>query len=478
MLRGFWPYVLPFPLDMEERRLIWSILQSRVGMSILTHVKLDSYTFQHDLIEKLPYSNKSVIVYLKKMVSAGILEQGMEQIVEKERKIWMKWYKPTQLGRWLILFLKQPTEISAELTKEIVAELFQLYSKSIVEACRKYGISIDMFHNILDEQFLETAKKTPKTRAEVVVFGSAALDIYGRMEKLPEPEETAYVEETGRYTGGMGANVAVALARLMVPVAFIGKIGTDSAGRKLLQNLEENNVDTSSVARDKLDSLQTLVLSNGENKRYLLAIGSKNTALSLTSPKEIDWDVVKNCKIVYIGEVFVEIASTLANFAKTQGKKVIYRPGAPYLKLGLQKLADILEHTDIFILNDVGWKILKEFSQRKLEAPTSLLDYGPKIIIITKGAEGCQAYTETEQHTLPVPKPLKEQFKVVDSTGAGDAFSAGLIKGLLQGWEIKKAITYGQVVSAIKCSRIGTSPSFPTLKEVEDAFRNLPQHSI
>jgi ribokinase len=442
-------------------------------MSILTHVKLDGYTFQHDLIEKLPYSNKSIITYLKKMVSAGILEQGMKQIIEKERKIWMKWYVPTQLGKWFILFLKQPTEISAELTKEAVAELFQLYSKSIVEACKKYKISIDSFHDALDKHYLETIKKTPKTMADVVVFGSAALDIYGRIEKLPEPEETIYIEETGSYLGGMGSNVAVALARLEVPTAFMGKIGTDHAARLLLENLKENHVDISSLSLEKLNSLQTLVLSDQEGKRYLFVIGSKNAALSITSPKEIDWDMVKNCKIVYIGEVFVEMASTIANFAKTQGKTVIYRPGAPYLKFGVEKLDDILEHADIFILNNIGWKILRESSKRRLETPTNLLKENLNTVIITKGAEGCETYTSKERFISPIPETLLKRFKVVDPTGAGDAFSAGVIKGLLEGWSLKKAISYGQVVSAIKCSRIGTGPAFPTLNEVENAFQTL-----
>ena len=96
-----WPYVLPFPTEAKKRKLILAILQSRVGVSILTRIKIDAHTFQHDLIGRLRYSNKSIIKYLKQMVDAGILERGMERLEEKGKATWIKWYVPTSLGKWL-----------------------------------------------------------------------------------------------------------------------------------------------------------------------------------------------------------------------------------------------------------------------------------------------------------------------------------------------------------------------------------------
>ncbi len=150
-----WPYVLPFPLEPEKRRLIWSILQSRVGMSILMKLKVEGRTYQQDLIRETTYSNKSIIQYLKRMVSAGMLEQGMEQVSTKKRKVWVKWYTPTRLGRWFILFLKPPSEIPGDLARKTIEELFHVYSSSIVEVCEKYGINLASFHRVLNEQYLK-----------------------------------------------------------------------------------------------------------------------------------------------------------------------------------------------------------------------------------------------------------------------------------------------------------------------------------
>lgn len=95
-----WPYVLPFPLEPTKRKLILSVLQSRMGVNILTSIRIDARTFQHDLIRSLHYSNKSIIKYLKQMVNVGILEEGMEREAERGKAVWMKWYTPTSLGRW------------------------------------------------------------------------------------------------------------------------------------------------------------------------------------------------------------------------------------------------------------------------------------------------------------------------------------------------------------------------------------------
>jgi ribokinase len=467
----FWPYVLPFPLDTKKRGLIWSILQSRVGLKILRNVSVDKRTYQHDLIEKLPYSNKSIIKYLKMMVKAGILEQGMEVSMEKRRTVWIKWYRPTSLGKWLILFLKPPSEVSPDLTKTVIEELFRLYSSSIVEACQRYGMDIDSFHQDLDKQYLlEVSKERPQIKPEVAVFGSAALDIYGTLKKLPAADEVAYVEETTRFPGGMGANVAVALAKLNIPVTLFGRIGSDSAGRLALENLSKNNVDTSNVHFVDASSLQTLILSDNQEHRWLFAVGSPQSAISITSPEEVNWKILTHCKVVYIGEVFVEIAAAVADYAKTRNKVAVYRPGVPYMKFGVENLHRVLEHTTIFILNQAGWRQLRIASEEKMNTPADLLKHGATNVVLTKGAEGCEVFSATKHLEISVAPQLRAKFKAIDSTGAGDGFSAGLIKALLRNWSFDKAINYAQAVASITCSRFGTSNAFPTEKEVAMNF--------
>ncbi len=148
-----WHYILPFPFENEKRRLIWSVLQSKVGKSLLMNMKLDGRTYQRDFINGTPYSNKSIIEYLKRMVSADILEQGMEQVSTGKRKVRIKWYVPTKLGRWFILFLKPTEEIPPDLVRKNIKEIFHVYASSIVEVCENFGINIDVFRKILNTEY-------------------------------------------------------------------------------------------------------------------------------------------------------------------------------------------------------------------------------------------------------------------------------------------------------------------------------------
>jgi len=148
-----WHYILPFPFESKKRKLIWRVLQSKVGKSLLMNMKLEGKTYQRDFIKGTPYSNKSIIEYLKRMVSADILEQGMEQISTGKRKVRIKWYVPTKLGRWFILFLKPTGEIPPELVRKTIEEIFHVYVSSIVELCENFGIDIEVFRKILNIEY-------------------------------------------------------------------------------------------------------------------------------------------------------------------------------------------------------------------------------------------------------------------------------------------------------------------------------------
>ena len=148
-----WHYILPFPFENEKRKLIWSVLQSKVGKSLLMNMKLEGRTYQRDLINGTSYSNKSIIEYLKRMVSADILEQGIEHTTTGKRKVRIKWYVPTKLGRWFILFLKPTEEIPPELVRKTIEEIFHVYASSIVEVCENFEINIDVFREILNIKY-------------------------------------------------------------------------------------------------------------------------------------------------------------------------------------------------------------------------------------------------------------------------------------------------------------------------------------
>mgnify|MGYP000203289018 CR=1 FL=1 len=471
-MRELWPYVVPFPLDAEARRTTWDVLSSRVGMAILRALKLGEKNYQKDLLAKLPFSNKSVINYLRKMVSAGILREGIDKVrVRLGRVIRVKWYVPTEFGKWLILFLREPDEITPEEAREAIRELLCSYISRVYEVSSRYGLD---FPSLMATSCREAVRKilasSPRLEPDVVIFGCPALDIYGRLMGFPAAGECSLLEETASFPGGMGANVAVALARLGVKVAFVGAVGEDWASAMVLKAMARDGVDISGVWPTHGQLLRTLIMFDESGSRRLIALRLKDVVLSPPELTKRARELLEMAKIVYLGEVFVELASQVAEEAKRMGKLLIYRPGSPYARLGLERLREPLSRADIFIINEVSWRLLKRASPG-LSHPKDLLELGPRRVILTLGERGCVLYEEGREERFEVPEVLRSAYQVVDETGAGDAFSSGLIRALLNGASMEEAIRYGQAAAAIACSRLGAYPSFPTTEEVEEALK-------
>jgi len=120
-------------------------------MDILKNVSLEEKIYQRDLIRGLHYSNKTIIKNLKTLVTYGVLEEGMEKTSEHGKNLWLKWYKSTSLGRWLVLLLVPPEKVDAKLVEKIMEELFELYVKNAVRLCKAYDISPSLLVRILEK---------------------------------------------------------------------------------------------------------------------------------------------------------------------------------------------------------------------------------------------------------------------------------------------------------------------------------------
>lgn len=145
LTRGFWLYVIPLPAGAtQQSRLLSSVFKSEASMNLVKHIPLDKEAYQKQLIRTLGYSNKTVIKWLRSLVTGGILKEEMKETTVKGRRVWVKSYRLTPLGKWIRLLLMAPRELPAERIKELIRDLFGLYVKSVAALCKKYGISISM----------------------------------------------------------------------------------------------------------------------------------------------------------------------------------------------------------------------------------------------------------------------------------------------------------------------------------------------
>ena len=150
----FFPYILPLPKNRDDQRKFYrSVFGSDTALDVLRQASLEGKIYQRDLIRGLKYSNKTILTTLKKLVSLGVLQEGMERFSERGKSIWVKWYSPTNVGRWIVLLFLPPKKVDSEIVEEILKELFKLYVKNAIQLCRTYGLDIEILRRVFEESF-------------------------------------------------------------------------------------------------------------------------------------------------------------------------------------------------------------------------------------------------------------------------------------------------------------------------------------
>ena len=293
----------------------------------------------------------------------------------------------------------------------------------------------------------------------VVVFGSINIDLVVEVSHLPVKGETVIGNRFFISTGGKGANQAVALAKLGIPVHLIGQIGDDSFGQTLLQNLQTAGVKTdkitinphthSGIASITVDEQgqNTITCAAGANR----LVGEQELAqLRALLPKT---------KVVML-ELGVPLSSILAaaRDARASGCCLILDPAPAKSNLPdeLYRLVDIITPNEVEASQLVGFTVDGVTTAR--QAATFLHQMGARKVIITLGNQG--AFCSTQEESFWV-KPIP--VKVVDAVAAGDAFNGALAAALASGKSLREAVEWGNIAGALSVTKNGAQPSLPDL---------------
>lgn len=137
-----YPYIVPLPLSREERmKFLYAAFGSKVRLDILSSIiqkGLEQRSYEKSLIERLPYSNKTLIKHLNIMVESGILSEGMERVDRRDRAVWVKWFQLTEPGRWITLLLSSPGELPDNRIRETFEETLEMISNSKAKMAERY----------------------------------------------------------------------------------------------------------------------------------------------------------------------------------------------------------------------------------------------------------------------------------------------------------------------------------------------------
>ena len=153
------PYVVFLPLEKKDK-ILSAIFGSKAGVDILRFSLkqgISKNIYQKDLVQKLNYSNKTIIENLKSMTSLGVLNESMEKNDKEGRIIWIKAYQLTNLGRWFALLLAEEAELTPSEKTEILQSLFRTYVKQV----KRLAEELDINKKLLEETFKEEMKSNP-----------------------------------------------------------------------------------------------------------------------------------------------------------------------------------------------------------------------------------------------------------------------------------------------------------------------------
>ncbi|GAA4708376.1 ribokinase [Brevibacillus fulvus] len=300
----------------------------------------------------------------------------------------------------------------------------------------------------------------------IAVVGSLNMDIVVEADRPPQMGETVPGNRVHFIPGGKGANQAVACARLGAQTVMIGSVGKDAFGQQLLTALQNDGIVTQTIKQveDASTGIASILLSQGDNSIVVVA-GANAHCL----PEDLDQQrssIEQADAILLQLEVPLPTVLYAAKQAKQLGKQVILNP-APAQDLP----AELLANVDVLIPNEyelallAGVEVTDETSLRK--AMQLLLDKGVGIVITTLGADGA-AYL-TDDGTFG--RVTGYQVDVVDTTGAGDSFNAGVAVSLAKGSSVQDAIRYASMVGALAVTKLGAQQGMPTADEVEQFSR-------
>ena len=283
---------------------------------------------------------------------------------------------------------------------------------------------------------------------DVVVVGSANLDLVARTSRLPKPGETVMGSNFFEACGGKGVNQAIAAARAGAKTAFIGALGRDHAGEILLAALVNDGVDVSAVQRVSVPTGRALIGLSDDGENSIVVVPGANHEITVS-------DIEKHKALISAAKVLlcqlevplpvVQRAFELAGSSTTR----ILNP-AP-----AQVIArELLSRVDVIIPN--------EHEVELLGGARYLLTLGVKTVIVTQGEKGAMVVEATGTRQV-------DPFKVtpMDSTGAGDAFCGMLAARLAIGASVTVALRAAVIAGALATQIEGAVPSLPIWSMVQ-----------
>lgn len=320
---------------------------------------------------------------------------------------------------------------------------------------------------------MTSVRTSGKPPASIVVVGSVNMDLVAKMVRLPAPGETVSGESFQMIPGGKGANQAVAAARLGANVTMIARVGDDSFGSLMRQNLTDDGIDTTHVLTTADCSSGVALIgvdANGTNE--IIVVPGANGRLSIDDVRACKAIIATAQAMVIQLETPLPTVAEAIRIARGHGVLTILDPApAPDRPLPAEVMS-----VDIVSPNQSEARTLTGITVDDFEsaqaAARQLQNQGARDVVLKMGDLGALVCShEGDVHRVTACKA-----DVVDTTAAGDAFTAALAIALCEGQSLQRATEFATHAGTLACTRFGAQPAMPTRKELDELSRRILQN--
>ncbi len=299
-------------------------------------------------------------------------------------------------------------------------------------------------------------------RFDVIGFGALNVDKLFKVNAIAHAEQESFIKSCTETSGGSAANTIVGLARLGCKVGFIGKTAEDKEGRLLVDDFAKEGVDLKGIIHSKKGRSGTVMgFVDEKGQRALYVDPGVNDTIE---PEEVEQAYASSAMFLhltsFVGEKSFHTQKQILQKIP-QEVKVSLDPGALYAEKGMDQLEPVIKRSYVVMPNAHELEALTGESDY-CRGAERMLEIGVRIVAVKLGELGCYV---TEGTTTRLVKPFK--VKVVSTTGAGDAFCAGFLYGLIKGKNLEECGRIGNFVASRCIMKMGARVGLPRLADLK-----------
>jgi len=308
---------------------------------------------------------------------------------------------------------------------------------------------------------------------DVLCLGIMVADVVARpVRELPGRGRLVLADQIELHTGGCAVNTAIALAKLGLSVGVMGKVGQDGFGDFILRELKRYDLEASGVKRSReVNTSATMVLVEPDGERRFVHYLGANADLV---EGDLDWRLIEESRILHIAGSLVmpgidgQPTADILKRARERGGITALDTVWDAKQRWLELIEPCLPHIDYFLPSLEEARMITSLYDPS-EVAQFFLEHGVGVVALKMGEEGCYLRSPDEEVQIPA-----YEVAAVDTTGAGDAFVAGFLTGVVKGWNLKQTGYLANAVGALCVTAIGATTGLRTLEETLRFMEETP----